>query len=125
VEKRPTLKITGPVVPFYSGNIFQFDSFYSEFDSDRAILYAKLADTNAAYPYSIELQTPTREHIKTIPGSTSNGVIQVDWNLIDDKGNKFTNDSLNAVFHVTLPNSRSETQTLKMFEFAPRHIKKD
>lgn len=105
-----TFEIKGPVAPFYSSNICQFDPFYSEFDSSGAILHAKLPEPNGIY--TIELNSPTGEHIRTIAGTTSNGVIHVKWDLKNDHGNKYTNDSINAVFHVTLPDS-GRSQTMK------------
>ena len=105
-----TFEIRGPVAPFFSSNICQFDPFYSEFDSSGAILHAKLPEQNGIY--TIEIKSPTGEHIKTLAGTTSNGVIDVKWDLKDDHGNKCTNDSIKAVFHITLPDS-GRTQTLR------------
>jgi hypothetical protein len=105
-----TFEVRGPVAPFFSSNICQFDPFYSEFDSSGAILHAKLPEQNGIY--TIEIKSPTGEHIKTLAGTTFNGVIDVKWDLKDDHGNKCTNDSIKAVFHVTLPDS-GRTQTLR------------
>jgi hypothetical protein len=44
--------------------------------------------------------------------STSNGVIRAHWDLIDDHGNRCTNESIDSVFQVTLPGS-GRSQTLK------------
>ncbi|MGH7990452.1 MAG: hypothetical protein ACREDS_09730, partial [Limisphaerales bacterium] len=52
--------------------------------------------------------------IKGITNSTSSGMIQEDWNLIEDDGvTVFTNDTFNAVFHVDLldPGSGTSTKT--------------
>ena len=80
------------------------------FSDKGATLYAKLPEPNGIF--TIELKSPTGKHIKTITGTTSNGVINVDWDLKDDQGNKYTGNSLNAVFNVTLPDS-GHSQTLK------------
>ncbi len=98
----------GPTLPFNSSNIFQFDPFYAEFDDSGAILYAKVAMTNMAY--SIEVTTPAGAHIKTITGSTSNGIIEAHWDLIDEHGNKYTND-FDSAFHVVLPDGTTETNS--------------
>jgi hypothetical protein len=103
------LEANGPIMPFYSSNVCQFDPFYSEFDSTGAILYAKLAETNANY--TIELRAPTGELIKTIAGSTTNGEIKAHWNLTDDRGNAYTNDAVQSIFRVTFPDSRSGSRT--------------
>jgi hypothetical protein len=59
------------------------------------------------------LKTSAGVHIRTITGSTSNGIIEEHWDLTDNHGNKVTNTSFNSEFHVTLPdgttNSDSET----------------
>lgn len=103
-RKENGLHFNGPILPFYSSNALQFDPFFSEYDNQGAILYAKVAKTNLTY--KIELKTPTGVHIKTITGSTSNGIIEEHWNLTDDRGNKITNDSFQAEFRVLL---RGET----------------
>jgi hypothetical protein len=112
------LFFNGPILPFYSSNLMQFDPFYSEYDDNRgAILYAKVAKTNVNY--SIELKTSAGFHIKTIAGSTSNGIIEEHWNLTDDYGNKVTNDSFESEFHVTLPDENSNS-VLKVHEMEAR-----
>jgi hypothetical protein len=104
------LNVIGPPVLFLSTNLCQFDSAYDHFDARGVTLYARLVEPRGVY--SIELKTPTGEHIKTIGGATSNGVIRAHWDLIDDKGNRCTNQSIDSVFHITLPGS-GRTQTLK------------
>lgn len=105
----------GPALLFNSTNLLQFDPFYSSFDSNGMLLYAKVAKTNATY--SIELKSTSGAHVKTITGSTTNGEIKEYWDLTDNRGNKVTNDSFNTVFNVTLidgaSNSVSETRAKK------------
>jgi hypothetical protein len=45
-------------------------------------------------------------------GSTSNGIINLHWDLIDERGQKYTNSSLDSVFNVTLPDS-GRSQSMK------------
>jgi hypothetical protein len=104
------LEVKGPVTPFYSSNVVQFFEGNSMFTDKGASLYTKLPEPNGVY--TIELKTPDGKHIKTITGTTSNGVINVDWDLKDDQGNKYTGNSINAVYNVTLPDS-GRSQTLK------------
>ena len=73
------IKVKGPVVPFVSTNLCQFDSAYDHFDAHGVTLYARLPE--------------------------SNGVIRVPWDLFDDHGNRCTNAVIDSVFHVTLPDS--------------------
>lgn len=102
------LDIKGPVTPFFSTNLIQFFEGASMFTDQGATLYAKIPELHGIY--SIEMQTPDRKHIITFNGTTTNGIIDVDWNLMDDRGNKYTNDSFDSIFNVTLPDSgRSQT----------------
>ncbi len=108
-RNRRLIEVKGPVTPYYSSNICQFVSERCSLSAQGAALYAKLPESNGIY--SVELQTQSGAHLKTISGVTSNGVIEILWNLIDDRGQAFTNTSLSSVFHVTLPDSgRSMTQ---------------
>ena len=104
-----TLEVKGPVIPFYSSNVLQFFEGTSLFSDKGANLYAKLAEPHGIY--TIELQSPAGEHIKTISGTTSNGVIDISWDLKDERGKKYTNNSLKAVFNVTLPDSGRSQST--------------
>jgi len=106
---RQSLEVTGPVIPFYSSNVLQFTEGTDVFTDKGAMLYAKLAEPHGVY--TIELQSTTGEHIKTISGTTSNGVIDVFWDLKDERGEKYTNNSLKAVFNVTLPDSGRSQST--------------
>jgi hypothetical protein len=102
--------VKGPAIAFVSTNLCQFDSAYDHFDAHGVTLYARLVEPRGVY--SIELKTPTGEAIKTLEGATSNGVIRLHWDLIDDKGSRCTNQSIDSVFHITLPGS-GRSQTLK------------
>jgi len=96
------IEVEGPVMPYFSSNLFQLDSF--EVFSDRgAYLYAKLAEPNGTY--TIELKSPTGEHIRILHGSTTNGEIKITWDLIDDRGQRYTNESFQATFSITLTDS--------------------
>jgi len=97
------VRAKGPAVAYLSTNVCQFSSAYDHFDARGATLYAKLPESNGIY--SIELGTPQGTHLKTLTGTTSNGVIKVHWDLIDDQGHRFTNTEFNSTFNVTLPDS--------------------
>lgn len=115
IRRLRNLKASGPVLPFFSSNVCQFEQFYSVYGRVHgAMLYARLPDTNATY--RIELQTPAGEHIRTISGNTSNGEIEEHWNLLDDNGREYTNDSATAVFRVTLSGSRSGTNLTYLYK---------
>jgi hypothetical protein len=103
--------IIGPLLPFTITNLCQFSLSSAYFDPRTgATLHAKLPERNGHY--TIELNTTNGALIKTLNGSTSNGVIKVHWDLMDDQGRRFTNDFFNSVFHITLPDS-GRSQTLK------------
>ncbi len=97
------IELKGPVMPYYSSNLVQFFEGDSLFTAKGATLYGKLPESNGIY--SIELKSLDGRHVKTISGTTSNGIINVDWNLIDDQGNIYTNNSFNAIYNITLPDS--------------------
>jgi hypothetical protein len=103
------VEVTGPMLPFYSSNLFQLDRMFGVFGT-RAFFSAKLAETNGLY--AIEITSPTGAHVKTFTGATSNGVVEVPWDLKDDQGNAYTNDSFNCDFKITLPDS-GRSQTLR------------
>jgi hypothetical protein len=101
----------GPAMPVVTSNLCQFSLASAHFDPETgATFQAILPEQNGRYV--IELNTTNGALLKTITGSTSNGVIKVHWDLIDDHGQRFTNDFFNSVFHITLPDS-GRTQTLK------------
>lgn len=108
VEKDPgkagtVVKVKGPAVAYVSTNICQFSTAYDHFDTHGATLYARLPESNGIY--SIELTTTQGTHLKTLTGTTSNGVIKVHWDLIGEQGHRFTNTEFNSTFDVTLPGS--------------------
>ena len=108
VEKDPgktgtDLRAKGLAVAYVSTNVCQFSAEYDNFDAHGATLHAKLPESNGIY--SIELTTPQGSHLKTLTGTTSNGVIKVHWDLIDDQGRRFTNTEFNSTFNVTLSDS--------------------
>lgn len=95
------ITVIGPALPFYSSNVCRFFEGSTLFDSTGAILQAKLKEQNATY--SIELKTVKGKHIKTITGSTTNGMIDLDWDLTGEHGNKCKDGSFDAIFYVTYP----------------------
>ena len=79
-------------------------------DTGASSVGAKLPEPNGTY--TIELTSPAGDRLKTITGSTSNGVIKVHWDLTDDRGRKCTNDAYGTFIRVTLPDS-ARSQALK------------
>jgi hypothetical protein len=99
-----SITIIGPPLIFISTNDLQFFESSSMFDSTSVPLVAKLIKPMATF--KIEITTSDGRHLKTISGSTTNGWINLEWNLIDDKGKKFGGDTVNTEFEVTYPDSK-------------------
>jgi len=104
------------VMPFNSTNVLRFFESDTMFDDAGAYLDAQLPEPNANY--TIQLYDPSTSpptYIKAITNSTSNGMIQEDWNLTYDDGvTVFTGDTVTAVFNVTLldPATGKHSKTL-------------
>jgi hypothetical protein len=102
------LEVKGPVRPFYSSNLCQFIENFGGFTADGGTLYARLPESNANYV--IELKTPDGQHVNAFSGTVSNREIAVSWDLKDDRGNLYTNNSVNAFFRIWLPDSGRSNQ---------------
>ena len=102
--------LQGRVVPFIVSNLCQFSFSSASFQPGIGPTFrARFVETNVAY--SIEISSPSGEHVKTIKGNTSNEFIKLHWDLKDDLGNACTGDSYNTTLRITLPGS-GRTQTL-------------
>jgi hypothetical protein len=103
------IEIRGPVKPFFSSNLCRFDPGSSLWGATGAYVDAyDLVEPSAIY--SVEIKTKSGAHLKTFKGKTTKGVIQVDWNLVDDRGMKCTNNSFLSYFHIKmLKSGRSQT----------------
>lgn len=102
-DPQAPIHTVGPMMPCYSSNLCQFSQLYSHFQPGSATIYAKLAESNGIY--SIELKSPSGEHLRTFNGSTSNGIIKVHWDMTDEHGVKYTNESFEDTFDIKLPDS--------------------
>jgi len=105
LSTRGVIKVVGPELVFVSSNVLQFNPFYSEYGRSGAILYAKLAGKDATY--RLEIQSEAGHRLKVICGSTTNGVIEEHWDLVDETGHIYTNDSFDCIFNVELADGRS------------------
>ena len=81
-EEDQVADIKGPITPFYSSNLCQFDSQYGEFNPQSAVLYARLVEPRGSY--TIEVTTSAGQHLRTFTGTTTNGTIHVLWDVTDD-----------------------------------------
>ena len=104
------LEVKGPVEPYYSSNLCRFFPSSSLFDDGGAFIDAMLVESNGVV--SVEIKTLSGEHVKTLTGRTTNGVIHIDWDLLDDHGRKYTKNSFESYFHIRLLDS-NRSQTVK------------
>lgn len=103
--------VFGPMSGFMVSNLCQFSTSSAHFEPETGATWrARLPEANGNYVLECNDTDGTR--LKTISGSTSNGVIKVHWNLVDDHGQRFTGDSFDSVLHLTLPDS-GRTQTMR------------
>jgi hypothetical protein len=101
--------LKGPLFAFVSTNVVQFFPFGDDFTEKGAFFHVKLAQPVGSF--SLKLTTPTGEHLHTITGSTTNGIVDVQWDLIDDKGKRYTNDSIESTWTVTFPDAPKKAST--------------
>jgi len=97
------ITLKGPLFSFLSTNAVQFSPLGNFYSDKGAFFRVKLAQPVGSY--SLEITAPSGEHIHTITGSTTNGIVEVDWDLIYDGGKHYTNDSFNSTWTVTVPDS--------------------
>lgn len=93
--------VRGPVAPFFSSNICQL--YPASFTADGASLRARLPEPNGQF--NIEIKALDGHHVRTLTGSTSNGMIDILWDLLDEQGRVYTNDSFESIFAIRLPDS--------------------
>jgi hypothetical protein len=102
-------EVFGPFTPLVVSNLCQLSSTSATFDPNTgAILHLKLPEPRGTC--IIEINSPSGERLKTLSGTTTNGIIKEHWNLIDDHGARFRGNAFDTLFHLTLPESgRSRT----------------
>lgn len=97
-------RIFGPLGRATVTNLCQFTPACVSFDPENgAIFHARLEEQNGRYV--IDMTDTNGVHLKTITGNTTNGIIKEHWDLMDERGQKFTNDFFNCLFDLTLPES--------------------
>ena len=107
------LRVKGPVASCVSSNLCQFDLESSPFTDRGATFFARLVELEGTC--TVEIKTRAGTHVKTLAGSTTNGIINLRWNLVDEKGAAFTNNSFVSEFQISLPVS-GRSQTLTQFQ---------
>jgi hypothetical protein len=95
------IRLKGPLFAFVSTNVLQYTPMGDVYSEQGASFYVKLAQKVGSY--SLELTSPSGQHLHTITGSTTNGIVETNWDLICDDGLHYTNNSLNSTWTVTFP----------------------
>jgi hypothetical protein len=103
------IHLKGPLFSFLSTNAVQSFPHGDVYNDNGAFFHVKLAQRVGSY--CLELTTPSGDHIHTITGSTTNGIVDVQWDLLDDGGKRYTNDSFNSSWTVTFPDSAKPART--------------
>jgi hypothetical protein len=107
-----TSGIFGPLLPVTVSNLCQFSAACAAYDLETgALFHAKLPEQNGSYV--IEMSDTNGTHLKTISGSTTNGLIKAHWDLVDERAVRFTNGVFNCIFNLTLPDS-GRSQKLRL-----------
>ena len=81
--------------------MIQFFPLGDVYSDKGAFFHVKLAQPVGSY--SLKITAPSGEHIHTITGSTTNGIVDVSWDLTYNGGKRYTNDSFNSTWTVTFP----------------------
>ncbi|HEY3761983.1 MAG TPA: DUF2330 domain-containing protein [Verrucomicrobiae bacterium] len=101
----------GPAMLFVNSNLCQFNLYSSYFNQSAGAIYrARLPETNGTY--IARLVTTNGAPLKTITGNTTDGRIDVRWNMVNDNGQRFTGENFNSIWQISLPGS-GRTQTLR------------
>jgi len=95
--------LKGPLFSFVSTNVLQYFEMGDVYTDKGAFFHVKLAQPVGSY--SLKLTTPSGEQIHIITGSTTNGIVELKWDLFDDAGKRYTNDTFESTWTVTFPDS--------------------
>jgi hypothetical protein len=106
-----SIVVFGPARPVYTSNACRFFAGTTMFDSTSAFLEAKLRELIASY--SIEAKTIEGKHIRTFNGRTTNGIVDMEWNLLDENGKVFSGSQFDGLFRISYPGDRSTNAPAK------------
>ena len=102
--------VVGPPFPVVVSNLCQFSIGSARFDPRLgAAFQLKLPEMNGQF--ILKCQIPNGALLKTITGATTNGILSVRWDLVDDQGRRFSGDIIDCIWTITLPDS-GRTQIL-------------
>jgi len=103
-KREGRIYMSGPPIAVTTSNLCQFSLDCVNYDVDvGARFHARLPEKNGTF--SIDCVTTNSAHLATLTGSTTNGEFNVEWNLVDDRGQRLHGETFNTVVHITLPDS--------------------
>ncbi len=103
--------VSGPLLPFTITNLCQFTAASAHFDKELGATWrARLAEPKGSF--TVECKTTNGIVLKRITGTTTEGLLKVYWDLVDEMGQRFHGDSFESVIYLKLPDSGRE-QTLR------------
>jgi hypothetical protein len=103
--------LIGPALSYYSSNTCRFYESSTLFNSDGANLYAKLREPAAKF--RVEVTSLQGRLVNDFSGSTTNGEINLAWDLTGMDGKKYTNNSFIGSFYVTYPDDTRTNPPVK------------
>lgn len=103
--------IAGPPLPFVVSNLCQFSTGSEQFDPQLGAAFRlKLPEPNGQF--ILKCQRTNGAVIKTINGKTTNGIVNLWWDLRDEQGRRFNDNAFDSTWIITLPDS-GRIQNLK------------
>jgi len=105
------IQVIGPPLVVFSSNACWFLEGSTLFSHTGATINAQLYEKTATY--KIVLKTVKGRHIRTFKGSTTNGVIDLEWDLRDKWGRKFKEGSFHGWFYIRYPGDKHYRQPAK------------
>lgn len=103
--------LIGPSLSYYSSNPCRFYEDSTLFTSNGANLFAKLREPAAKF--RVEVTSLNGRLVNEISGNTTNGEINLAWDLTGLDGNKYTNNSFIGSFYVTYPDDTHTNPPVK------------
>jgi hypothetical protein len=103
--------LIGPPLSYYSSNTCRFYEDSTLFTDEGADLYAKLREPAAKF--RVEVRSLKGRLVNEISGGTTNGEINLAWDLTGFDGKKFTNNSFIGSFYVTYSDDTTTNPPIK------------
>ena len=103
--------LIGPPLRYYSSNSCMFYEASTLFTDDGANLYAKLREPSAKF--RIKATSLQGRLINDIFSSTTNGLINLAWDLTGLDGQKYTSNSFIGYFYITYPDDTGANPPVK------------